>query len=91
MSVQDRVIEVVKQVYLFDSTEDIVITPDSRLMDDFDADSLDIIELTMALEDEFAIEIFDEEMDQVTVVRECVELINTKLAEKEANETNQGR
>lgn len=56
------------------------ITPDSRLVEDLGADSLDSVELVMALEDELGIEIYDSELDGVKTVGQLVEIVGSKLA-----------
>lgn len=48
---------------------------ESRLVDDLKADSLDVVELVMDLEQEFDIEIPDEELPKVTVVKDIVDYI----------------
>lgn len=47
------------------------VTPEAKLQDDLGADSLDCVELVMRLEDDFGIEIPDEEVDKVTNCRDC--------------------
>ncbi|MEW8955044.1 acyl carrier protein [Clostridium sp.] len=51
------------------------ITMETSFVDDLGADSLDVVELIMALEDEFEIEISDEEAENVTTVGQVVEYI----------------
>jgi len=48
--------------------------------EDLDADSLDIVELIMALEEEFGIEIPDEDGEKLTTVGAAVEYINNKIS-----------
>lgn len=55
--------------------EDDEVTMDASFTDDLGADSLDIVELVMALEEEFSIEIPDEEAENISRVREAVEYI----------------
>lgn len=56
------------------------ITLESSFQEDLDADSLDVVELIMALEDEFDLEISDEEAEKISTVKDAVEYIqnNTK-------------
>lgn len=54
---------------------------DSLFVDDLGADSLDVVELIMALEEEFDIEIPDEEAEKVTKVGDVVEYINSHIEE----------
>lgn len=51
------------------------ITPDTNMVDDLGADSLDVVELIMSLEDEFGISISDEDAVQLTTVRLIVEYL----------------
>jgi acyl carrier protein len=55
------------------------VKPESRFVADLGCDSLDSIELLMALEDEFAIRIEDNEMAAVSTVQEAIDLVNAKL------------
>lgn len=50
------------------------------LIDDLGADSLDTVELTMAFEEEFGIEISDAAMEEVKTVDDCIALIESKMA-----------
>ena len=61
--VQDKVVEIVcNQLEI--SKED--VTPDSSLVEDLGADSLDTVELVMAFEEEFGLEIPDDEAENIT-------------------------
>lgn len=51
------------------------ITEESQIVDDLGADSLDVIELLMMLEEEFDIEISDEEAEKLSTVGEIVEYV----------------
>ena len=52
------------------------IRPDSTFVDDLGADSLDLFELTMALEDEYGIEIPSEDLEKIVTVGDVVEYVN---------------
>lgn len=54
------------------------ITPDASFMDDLGADSLDVVELVMGLEEEFDLEITDEEAEKITTVGMAVQFIEEK-------------
>ncbi len=58
----------------FDVEEDSV-TPDTTIAEDLGADSLDVVDLLMSIEDEFEIEIPDEEIDNIKTVGELVKYI----------------
>lgn len=55
------------------------VTPEASFANDLGADSLDTVELVMALEEEFDIEIPDEEAEQIDTVGKAVENISKKL------------
>lgn len=64
------------------SVDEIKITPDARIMDDLGADSLNIVELVLALEEEFTVEISDEDAEKIQTVREIVEYIAEQLQKR---------
>ena len=53
------------------------VTPNARFIDDLGADSLDTVELVMAFEEEFGIEIPDEDAEKITRVKEAIEYIDS--------------
>jgi acyl carrier protein len=55
------------------------IIPEARLEDDLDADSLDFIDLIMAIEEEFGIEIPDEEASKLTTVKDIILYVAAKV------------
>lgn len=58
------------------------ITEDASFIDDLGADSLDTVELVMALEDEFGMDIPDEEAEKLTTVGKALDYIQARLSEK---------
>ena len=58
------------------------IKPESTFIDDLGADSLDTVELVMAFEEEFGIEIPDEDAEKITRVKEAVEYIESHAKSK---------
>ena len=74
MSIEERVRKIVCE-QLGKSDED--VNNDSSFVDDLGADSLDTVELVMALEEEFDLEIADEEAEQISTVQEAVNYINS--------------
>jgi acyl carrier protein len=58
------------------------VTDTAHFVDDLGADSLDIVELVMAFEEKFSVEIPDEDSQQLTTVGKAVEYLTKKLAEK---------
>lgn len=57
------------------------IDDDSEIAADLGADSLDIVEIVMAMEDEFEIEILDAELERIRTVADYAKVIATKLRE----------
>ena len=51
------------------------VTPEAHFIEDLGADSLDIVELVMAMEEEFGLEIPDEEAEKISTVNDAVEYI----------------
>ena len=56
------------------------VKPEANFANDLGADSLDTVELVMALEEEFDIEIPDEAAEGITTVQACVDYISSQLA-----------
>jgi acyl carrier protein len=53
------------------------ITDEAKFIDDLGADSLDVVELIMTLEDEFEIEITDEDAEKIVSVRNAIDFIKS--------------
>lgn len=58
------------------------VTADASFVEDLGADSLDVVELVMAFEEEFGIEIPDEEAEKITRVKEAIEYIEGRAKAK---------
>ena len=71
-SVEDRVKKIVIEQLGVKEEE---VTPSASFVDDLGADSLDTVELVMALEEEFETEIPDEEAEKITTVQEAIKYI----------------
>ena len=54
------------------------VTPEARFREDLEADSLDLVELIMAFEDKFGIEISDEEAEKMVTVKDVLDYISAK-------------
>jgi len=76
MSIEDKVKRILAERLEVDPSE---IRPDAEFINDLGADSLDIVELLMSLEDEFDIEISDDEAEQIMTVKDAVEFITKRL------------
>jgi acyl carrier protein len=62
--------------------EEETVTPEASFVDDLGADSLDTVELVMALEEEFGIEIPDEDAEKITRVKEAIGYIEQHATKK---------
>jgi acyl carrier protein len=58
------------------------VTLEARFQEDLEADSLDLVELIMAFEDEFDAEISDDEAQQIKIVGQAVDYLKQRLAEE---------
>ncbi|OGQ33807.1 MAG: acyl carrier protein [Deltaproteobacteria bacterium RIFCSPHIGHO2_12_FULL_43_9] len=54
------------------------VKPDSKFIDDLGADSLDIVELVMAMEEEFGLEISDEDAEKIRTVQDVIKYIEAR-------------
>ena len=73
MSIEAKVISIVAEQLGVNEDE---VKPDSRFVDDLGADSLDIVELIMSMEEEFETEIPDEEAEKIQAVGDVVKYIS---------------
>ncbi|MGB3974920.1 MAG: acyl carrier protein [bacterium] len=78
MSIRERVIKVVAEQLGVELSE---VTPEASFTDDLGADSLDTVELVMALEEEFDVEIPDEDAEKMNVVKDAINYLIEKLEE----------
>ncbi|WP_303722597.1 acyl carrier protein [Malonomonas rubra] len=72
-SIEERVKQIVAEQLGVDEDQ---VTPDAAFMDDLGADSLDTVELVMALEEEFDVEISDEDAEKIQKVQDAVDYIS---------------
>jgi acyl carrier protein len=79
MSVQDKVRSIIAEQLGVKLEE---VTPQASFIDDLGADSLDTVELVMALEEEFGIEIPDEEAEKMVAVGDAIKYIEEKAGQK---------
>ena len=76
----NEVFEKVKGLFVEElGIDSVKITMDAKLEEDLEIDSLGIVEVVMAFEDEFEIEIDDEELTDVGTVGQAVNLLHSKL------------
>ena len=75
-----EVFEKVKSLFIDDlGIDESKVTMDAKLEEDLEIDSLGIVEVVMAFEDEFDIEIDDEELADVSTVGQAVNLLHSKI------------
>ncbi|HEY8345861.1 MAG TPA: acyl carrier protein [Symbiobacteriaceae bacterium] len=76
MASHDPIFEKVKAIIVDQlSVDEDDVTPDASFIEDLGADSLDIVELIMALEEEFEIEVPDEDAEKIQTVADAVRYI----------------
>jgi acyl carrier protein len=73
VSTYDRLKKIVSEQLGVDEAE---VTPQASFVDDLNADSLDLVELIMSLEEEFGMEIPDEDAENIRTVQEAVEYVD---------------
>jgi acyl carrier protein len=71
---EDRVKEIIAKELEVDSKQ---LTPEAKFIEDLGADSLDIVELVMALEEEFGIDIPDEDADKLKTVGDAMNYLKS--------------
>ena len=71
-SIEERVREIISEQLNVSKDE---VTPEASFTDDLGADSLDLVELVMALEDKFEIEVSDEEAEKIRKVKDVYDYI----------------
>jgi acyl carrier protein len=74
MSVEEKLIDIIAEQLSVDKAK---VVPGASFVDDLGADSLDLVELIMAMEEAFDIEIADEVAEKITSVKDAIEHVNT--------------
>lgn len=80
-TVEDRVRKIVVEQLGVKEEE---LKNDASFVDDLGADSLDTVELVMALEEEFETEIPDEQAEKITTIQQAIDYIESNLSKEEA-------
>jgi acyl carrier protein len=75
MSLQPKVLKIIEEQLGVDPER---VKPESSFIDDLGADSLDIVELVMAMEEEFEIEIPDEDAEKLRTVQDVMKYLSSK-------------
>ena len=75
MSIEDKVKKIIAEKLSVDLTE---VIPEASFVDDLGADSLDLVELIMTMEEEFDIDISDEDAEKLETVKDAIDFINAQ-------------
>ena len=73
MSVEDKVKKMIAEKLSVDMEE---VVPEASFVDNLGADSLDLVELIMSMEEEFEIDISDEDAEKIVTVQDAIDYIN---------------
>jgi acyl carrier protein len=73
MSLEDKVKKIIAEKLSVDLNE---VVPEAHFVDDLGADSLDLVELIMSMEEEFDIDISDEDAEKLATVKDAIAYIN---------------
>ena len=74
--IKDKVVDIVVEELALDPDE---VTADASFIEDLGADSLDVVELVMAFEEEFDLEIPDEDAEEIATVQDAIDYIEENL------------
>ncbi|MDY0389834.1 acyl carrier protein [Desulfobulbus oligotrophicus] len=72
MAVEDKMIDIIVEQLSVDRDK---VVPAASFVDDLGADSLDLVELIMAMEEEFDVEIPDEEAEKIVTVQNAIDFV----------------
>ena len=78
MSVEEKVIDIIVDKLSVPREQ---VKPEASFIDDLGADSLDLVELVMAMEEAFEMEISDEEAEKLRTVKDVLDFVKSKLGE----------
>jgi acyl carrier protein len=76
-AIDEKVIDIIVDKLGVDRAE---VTPEAVFVDDLGADSLDLVELIMAMEEEFGMEIADEDAEKLRTVQDVISFISTRAS-----------
>jgi len=77
MSIEAKVKEIIVQQLGVDAEK---VSPEASFVDDLGADSLDVVELVMAFEEEFEVEIPDEAAEKIATVKDAIEFLKANAS-----------
>jgi acyl carrier protein len=76
-AIEEKVIDIIVDKLGVERSE---VTPEAVFVDDLGADSLDLVELIMAMEEEFGMEIADEEAEKLRTVQDVISFVTSRAA-----------
>lgn len=74
MSTEDKIKQIIADKLSVDLSE---VVPGASFVDDLGADSLDLVELVMTMEEEFDVDISDEDAEKLVTVQDAINFVNT--------------
>jgi len=76
-AIEDKIIDIIVEKLGVERAE---VTPEAVFVDDLGADSLDLVELIMAMEEEFGMEIADEDAEKLRTVQDVISFVKARAA-----------
>lgn len=75
MSIEEKMVEIISKQLSVDKSK---VVPEASFVDDLGADSLDLVELVMAMEEEFGMEIADEDAEKLQTVQDAINYVKER-------------
>ena len=79
MSIEEKVIDIIAEKLNLSKDQ---IKPEASFVEDLGADSLDLVELVMAMEEAFGMEVPDEDAEKLRTVKDVIEYVKSKVGEQ---------
>jgi acyl carrier protein len=79
MSIEEKVIDIIAEKLNLSKDQ---IKPEASFVEDLGADSLDLVELVMAMEEAFGMEVSDEDAEKLRTVKDVIEYVKSKVGEQ---------
>ncbi len=77
MSIEQKMVDIISKQLSVPKEK---VVPEASFVDDLGADSLDLVELVMAMEEEFGLEIADEEAEKLQTVKDAIEYVKEHMS-----------
>lgn len=81
-NVEQEIISIISDISGFEPEE---IKPDTNLQNELEIDSIKAIEITVAIEKKFKIQVRDEDVPNITTLRQAIDVVNALISQKDAN------